>query len=83
MFEFQPDPGLQGIAFERPDLVEALKDLGLRPTAASLPDIDAAQNLGGWTVAALCRSLSLGNILVFLTAVLLERQARKTAMLPG
>jgi hypothetical protein len=28
VFEFQPDPGLQGIAFERPDLLEALKDLG-------------------------------------------------------
>ncbi|GAB4820093.1 hypothetical protein N2152v2_007139 [Parachlorella kessleri] len=77
VFEFQPDPGLQGIAFERPDLLEALKDLGLRPTAASLPDIDASQNLGGWTVAALCRSLSLSNVLAFLTAVLLERQARE------
>jgi hypothetical protein len=33
-----------------------------------------AQNLGGWAVAALCRSLSLDNLLTFLTAALLERQ---------
>ncbi len=56
---------------------------GLRPTAASLPDIDAAQNLGGWTVAALCRSLSLDNILTFLTAVLLERQVGALVLFPG
>lgn len=49
---------------------------GLRPNASSLPDIDAAQNLGGWAVAALCRSMSLDNLLTFLTAALLERQAR-------
>lgn len=74
VFEFQPDPGLQTIRFERPDLVEAVRELGLRPNAASLPDIDAAQNLGGWAVAALCRSMSLDNVLTFLTAALLERQ---------
>ncbi len=34
-----------------------------------------AQNLGGWAVAALCRAMSLDNILTFLTAALLERQA--------
>ena len=28
VFEFQPDPGLQTIAFERPDLVEAVRELG-------------------------------------------------------
>lgn len=28
VFEFQPDPGLQSIAFERPDLLEAFRDLG-------------------------------------------------------
>lgn len=49
---------------------------GLRPDAACLPDIDAAQNLGGWAVAALCRSMSLDNLITFLTAALLERQAR-------
>eukprot|EP00887_Chlorella_sp_A99_P006145 scaffold22.g6145.t1 len=38
-----PDPGLQSIAFERPDLAEAARELGLRPDAACLPDIDAAQ----------------------------------------
>lgn len=35
----------------------------------------AMQNLGGWAVAALCRAMSLDNILTFLTAALLERQA--------
>lgn len=30
VFEFQPDPGLQTIAFERPDLVEAVAELGER-----------------------------------------------------
>ena len=179
VFEFQPDPGLQTIRFERPNLVEAVRELGepfpeallrpyslerpaavhracvagscegtpltptadaqlsgcvrhplpqrwprllapagLRPDAASLPDIDAAQvrcdratlcalcslhlqalagvwslprasphacsapqlplpppqNLGGWAVAALCRAMSLNNVLTFLTAALLERQ---------
>lgn len=34
------------------------------------------QNLGGWAVAALCRAMSLENLLTFLTAALLERQAR-------
>lgn len=54
---------------------------GLRPDAATLPDIDAAQNLGGWAVAALCRSMSLDNVFTFLTAALLERQvsAQRTA----
>lgn len=28
VFEFQPDPGLQTIQFERPDLVEAVRELG-------------------------------------------------------
>ncbi len=28
MFEFQPDPGLQTIEFERPDLEEVLRDMG-------------------------------------------------------
>jgi len=28
VFEFQPDPGLQTIQFERPDLVEAVQELG-------------------------------------------------------
>lgn len=74
LFEFQPDPGLQSIAFERPDLAEAARELGLRPDAACLPDIDAAQNLGGWAVAALCRCMSLENMLTYLTAALLERQ---------
>lgn len=32
------------------------------------------QNLGGWAVAALCRAMSLDNIITFLTAALLERQ---------
>jgi hypothetical protein len=46
----------------------------LRPDALTLPDIDAAANLGGWAVAALCRSMSLDSVLTFLTAALLERQ---------
>ncbi len=49
---------------------------GLRPNAAALPDIDATQYLGGWAVAALCRCMSLDNLLTFLTAALLERQVR-------
>ena len=36
--------------------------------------MEAAANLGAWTVAALCRTLSLDSILTFLTAALLERQ---------
>ena len=45
-------------------------------TASFLPDVEAAESLGSWAVAALCRSLSLENILTFLTAALLERQVR-------
>lgn len=37
------------------------------------------QNLGGWAVAALCRSMSLDNLLTFLTAALLERQVGRIA----
>ena len=44
---------------------------------ACLPScLPALQNLGGWAVAALCRSMSLDNLLTFLTAALLERQVR-------
>ena len=42
--------------------------------AGYLPDVEAAESLGGWAVAALCRCLSLENILTYLTAALLERQ---------
>lgn len=37
------------------------------------------QNLGGWAAAALCRAMSLDNIITFLTAALLERQVSTQA----
>ena len=42
----------------------------------NMTDIDflAAKELEGWTICALCRTLSVENIIVYLTAVLLERQ---------
>lgn len=42
----------------------------------NMTDIDflAAKELEGWAICALCRSMSVENIIVYLTAVLLERQ---------
>jgi len=72
--QLQPDPSLQPFTFRRSDAMKALRALGLRDDAAALHDVEAAQNLGAWTVAALCRCLSLDNVIGFLTAALLERQ---------
>ena len=70
--EFQPDTVLQKITYHRREF--DVTSLGLRRDAAAPPDIEAAQNLGGWTVAVLCKCLSLENILTFLSGALLERQ---------
>lgn len=66
-------------AFNRPTFSDVLNDLGLRSefflscsTKSGSNLMEAAQALGAWTVTCLCRTLSLENILTFLTAVLLE-----------
>lgn len=74
VLRFHPDPSLQPIIYRRPSSVPVLRDLGLRLDAPALPDVEGAANLGAWTVAALCRTLSLDSILAFLSAALLERQ---------
>ena len=74
VLHFHPNPTLSPIAFHRPLIMETLKELGMRLEAPALPDVDAAVNLGAWTISALCKTLSLESILVFLSAVLLERQ---------
>jgi hypothetical protein len=66
-------------AYTRPAIRDVICDLGLRSelflsahTKSSSNVMEAAQALGSWTVTCLCRTLSLENILTFLTAVLLE-----------
>eukprot|EP00878_Enallax_costatus_P027730 GHUV01029878.1.p1 GENE.GHUV01029878.1~~GHUV01029878.1.p1 ORF type:complete len:311 (+),score=87.80 GHUV01029878.1:2096-3028(+) len=46
----------------------------LQHEVLSYAEVECAQQLQLWTVAALCRSLSLENILTVLNAVLLEKQ---------
>lgn len=71
---FQPDPVLQAMVFRRADVADTLRTLGLRCDAAALPDVEAAQYLGPWAIATLCRCMSVDNILSYLSAALLERQ---------
>ena len=64
--EFLPDRELQPVHYARPCIVDMAERVVHRsPLAAA--EAEAAEALQCWTVACLCRSLSIDNILTFLT----------------
>ena len=64
--EFLPDRELQPVHYARPCIVDmAERIVHCSPLAAA--EAEAAEALQCWTVACLCRSLSIDNILTFLT----------------
>ena len=67
--EFLPDRELQPVHYARPRIVDLTERFVHRsPLAAA--EAEAAEALQCWTVACLCRSLSIDNIITFLTGVL-------------
>ena len=67
--EFLPDRELQPVHYARPCIVDLAERFVHRsPLAAA--EAEAAAALQCWTVACLCRSLSIDNILAFLTGAL-------------
>ena len=70
---FSPDDALQAIAYRRSALARARRASGLHGAAAAAGvDLEAAENLGAWTIPALCRCMSLDGILTYLSAALQE-----------
>lgn len=70
---FSPDDALQPISYKRSALARARRASGLHgPLAAAGVDLEAAENLGGWVIPALCRCMSLDGILTYLSAALQE-----------
>ena len=59
--------GAQAVQYSRPRLSEHLASTSLTRVAISTAEAEAADQLATWTVATLCRSLSLPNILTVLT----------------
>jgi len=57
------------VQYSRPRLAEHLASTSLTRVAISTAEAEAADQLATWTVATLCRSLSLPNILTVLTGV--------------
>lgn len=68
-FEFRPDPSLQPIHFLRPRASDQLPSQLLHRTAIAAAEAEAAEGLRAWTVATLCRSLSLDNIITLITGL--------------
>lgn len=64
--EFMPDAELQPVHYARPAILD-LTQRFVHRSAIAAAEAEAAQGLRSWTVACLCRSLSLENILTFLT----------------
>ena len=86
-FIFVPEDGLQPIEYTRPKVKplgrcnSCREDCGEDETTDSvlsaqiaLIDAETAANLRIWSVAALCRSLSLDNVMSLLAALMLEKQ---------
>ena len=67
--EFLPDRELQPVHYARPRIVDMTERFVHRSPLA-VAEAEAADALQCWTVACLCRSLSIDNILAFLTGVL-------------
>ena len=66
-FEFCPDPSLQPVHYLRGRASEGLEGRYVHRAAIAAAEAEAGEGLGSWSVAALCRSLSLDNILLLLT----------------
>lgn len=66
-FEFCPDASLQPVHYRRGRASEGLVGRYVHRAAIAAAEAEAGEGLGSWTVAALCRSLSLDNILLLLT----------------
>ena len=66
-FEFNPDASLQPIHYRRSKLHDASPLEYVHRAAIVAAESEAADGLRVWTVANLCRSLSLENILTLLT----------------
>eukprot|EP01026_Neomeris_dumetosa_P023669 TRINITY_DN2000_c1_g1_i4.p1 TRINITY_DN2000_c1_g1~~TRINITY_DN2000_c1_g1_i4.p1 ORF type:complete len:644 (-),score=64.77 TRINITY_DN2000_c1_g1_i4:449-2380(-) len=69
VLRFEPENGLQHISYIRADARSKTEGGVLKVATA-----EAAQSLRYWTVAALCRALSVESILLLLTSVMLEKQ---------
>lgn len=74
LLEFRPDPALQAISYRRAVLARARRMAGLHGRHQGGVDLEAAENLASWAIPALCRGMSLDNILTFLAAALQECQ---------
>jgi hypothetical protein len=68
-FEFLPDQGLQPVHFVRPRVTDELSSQVIHWTAIAAAEAEAAEGLRTWTVATLCRSLSLDNIITLITGM--------------
>ena len=66
-FEFCPDASLQPVHYQRGRASEGLVGQYVHRAAIAAAEAEAGEGLGSWTVVALCRSLSLDNILLLLT----------------
>ncbi|KXZ46762.1 hypothetical protein GPECTOR_41g727 [Gonium pectorale] len=66
--------GVATIGFVRPALGRRFTVVGPPRALGAYAEAELAEGLQGWATAVLCRSLSLDNILLLLTASLLERQ---------
>lgn len=66
-WDLRPDDAVQSLQFNRPRLTEFTGSVSLTQVAISTAEAEAAEQLATWSVATLCRSLSLPNILNFLT----------------
>ena len=70
---------LQAVQYSRPRLAEHLASTSLTRVAISTAEAEAADQLATWTVATLCRSLSLPNILTVLTGMHAPHIAKRRA----
>ncbi len=68
--EFMPDAELQPVHYARPAILD-LTQRFVHRSAIAAAEAEAAEGLRAWTVACLCRSLALENILTFLTGAAL------------
>ncbi len=70
-----PDPSLTTLTYTRPRVANLTAPPTNVASLVRMADAESADALRHWTIATLCRCLSLNNILSLLTSVLLERQA--------
>ncbi|GLC38217.1 hypothetical protein PLESTB_001086800 [Pleodorina starrii] len=66
--------GVATLSFTRPVLGRRFTVVGHPRAIQAYAEAELAEGLQHWTTAVLCRSLSLDNLLLVLTAALLERQ---------